>query len=64
MASYKPHNYAQTELLAVDLESQIQPGTLEFAIHHLVDSRVDTTIFDARYQNDDTGAPAYNPCKR
>lgn len=61
MANYKPFNYAQTELIAVNLEDQLQPGTLEFAIHHLIESRVDTTIFNARYKNDETGAPAYNP---
>lgn len=61
MANYRASNYDQTELIAVNLEDQLQPGTLEFAIHHLIESRVDTSIFDARYKNDNTGAPAYDP---
>jgi transposase len=37
------------------------PGTLEFAIHHLVETRLDTSIFDDRYNNDETGRWAYDP---
>jgi transposase len=37
------------------------PGTLEFAIHTLVDSRMDMSIFDDNYQNDETGRSAYDP---
>ena len=28
---------------------------------HLIDKAVDTSVFDQRFQNDATGAPAYNP---
>jgi transposase len=37
------------------------PGTLEFAIHTLVDRRMDLSVFDDNYQNDETGRSAYNP---
>jgi transposase len=36
-------------------------GTLEFAIHTLVETRIDTSIFEARYSNDETGRLAYDP---
>jgi len=61
MATYKAHNYSQMILLPISLEDQLLPGTLEWAIHKLVEHRVDTSIFDENYANDDTGAPAYPP---
>jgi transposase len=45
----------------VSLEEQLIPGTLEFAIHYLVESRMDTSIFDKRYNNDEAGCSAYDP---
>jgi hypothetical protein len=36
------------------------PGTLEFAIHTLVETRIDRSIFDNRYENDETGRFAYS----
>jgi transposase len=43
------------------LEDQLLPGTLEFAIHTLVETRLDTSGFEQRYRNDETGRTAYNP---
>ena len=37
------------------------PGTLEFAIHTLVQTRMDMSIFDDTYANDQTGRRAYDP---
>jgi transposase len=61
MAKYKPYNYAQSTMVAVNLSDQLMPGTLEYAIHHLIESRIDLSIFNERYKNDDTGSPAYDP---
>lgn len=61
MARYKEYNYNQMRLLAVSLQYQLMPGTLEFAIHELLDSRVDTFIFEEDYSNDITGRKAYDP---
>ena len=61
MAKYKRYNYSQSVLIPVALEEQLVPGTLEFAIHTLVDRRMDMSVFDANYQNDETGRSAYNP---
>jgi hypothetical protein len=55
MAKYKYYNYSQSALIPVSLEEQLMPGTLEFAIHTLVESRLDTSVFDSRYTNDETG---------
>jgi transposase len=43
------------------LEDQLMPGTLEFAIHTLVEKRLDMSIFEGKYRNDETGRAAYDP---
>jgi transposase len=40
---------------------QLLPGTFEPALHRLLKQAIDLTPFDARYRNDETGAPAYAP---
>jgi transposase len=61
MAKYQRNDSSQNLLIAVDLDKQLIPGTLEFAIHTLVEMRVDTSIFDVRYNNDEAGRSAYDP---
>ncbi len=61
MAKYKDYSYEQSKLLPVAFERQILPGTFEYTLNHLIDHDVDLSAFDGPYQNDDTGAPAYDP---
>jgi transposase len=61
MAKYKNYDYSQSLLIPVSLEGQLMPGTLEFAIHTLVGHRMDMSVFDRNYQNDETGRKAYDP---
>ena len=61
MARYKRYDYSQRVLLPVSLEDQLTPGTLEFAIHTLVETRMDLSVFDEKYCNDETGRLAYDP---
>ena len=61
MARYKTYDYRQRVLLPVSLEDQLMPGTLEFAIHTLVEKRLDMSIFEGKYRNDETGRAAYDP---
>jgi transposase len=61
MAKYKRYDYSQTVLLPVSLEEQLMPGTLEFALHTLVETRMDMSRFAERYCNDETGRSAYDP---
>jgi hypothetical protein len=60
MARYK-YIYTHPKFLAVDLARQLLPGTFEHAVHHLLDHAIDLASFDARFRNDDTGAPSYPP---
>ena len=61
MPRYKYYDYKQTSMIAVDLEKQIVPGTLEYAIHKLVEERVKIEVFERKLKNEDTGRPAYDP---
>ena len=61
MAKYKHYDYKQSLMIPVSLEEQLMPGTLEFAIHTLVENRMDMSVFDSNYQNDETGRSAYDP---
>ena len=60
MARYKVID-TNPKFLPVDLARQLLPGTFEHALNHLLDHAIDLSSFDARFRNDDTGAPAYPP---
>lgn len=61
MARYKAYDYAQTMMVAVSLDDQLEPGTLEHTIHYVVEKRLDLSGFDGDRCNDDTGRPGYDP---
>jgi transposase len=61
MARYKHYDYAQTKLLPISYERQIIAGTFEHTLGYLIDEKIDLSVFEARYNNDETGAPAYDP---
>jgi len=61
MPKFKPYDYSQNAMIVINYADQLQPGTFEHAIHHLIDSRLDLSIFYPAYQNDDGGRPAYDP---
>jgi transposase len=60
MARYKDVD-TQPRFLPIDLARQLQPGTFEHALSHLLDEELDLSGFDARFCNDATGASAYPP---
>jgi transposase len=61
MAKFKPLNENQLVMRPISLQDQLVPGTLEHTISELVDKHIDLSIFDARYNNDETGASAIHP---
>lgn len=61
MARYRPYDYKQQMMVPVSLEEQLVPGTLEYAIHHVIEERMDVSMFEARYHNDATGRSAIDP---
>ena len=61
MPKYIPYDYQQTAMVVINFEDQLQPGTFEHALHYLVDNKLDLTLFDPQYRNDNNGRPAYDP---
>ena len=61
MARFKDYNYDQSKLLPINFSEQILPGTFEHTLNYLVDNELDLSVFDSRYNNDETGCPAYDP---
>ncbi len=61
MAKYKPYNPAQGRFLPVFFNKQLQKGTFEYSVNYLIDHEINLSELDSRYQNDENGAPAYDP---
>ena len=61
MPRYKDYSYDQHKLLPIAFREQVLPGTFEYTLNYLIDHEVDLSVFEARYRNDETGAPAYDP---
>ena len=61
MARYKHYDYAQSKLIPVHFDRQVVPGTFEYTLSYLIEHECDLSGFEARYCNDETGAPAYAP---
>ncbi len=60
MARYKQID-TSPRFLGVDLEAQLLSGTFEHALNHLLEHEIHLGAFDARFNNDDTGATAFPP---
>jgi len=63
MARYK-HTEAkngQGLFLSVNLKEQLLPGTFEYMLNDLIGKRIDISMFDKNYKNDQTGAKAIPP---
>jgi len=61
MPRFKPTNPKQGFFLPVFFDKQIFPGTFEHTLSLLIDHELDLSIFNDRFQNDESGAPAYDP---
>ena len=61
MPRFKAYDYRQSLFIPLVLEDQLAAGTLEHAIHHLVEERLKESWFEELYRNDETGRPAYSP---
>jgi len=61
MARFKPYKYNQMVMVPILFQDQLEPGTLEYTINELVEHHIDLSVFEGRYQNDNTGARAIHP---
>ncbi|SFN04105.1 hypothetical protein [Dokdonella immobilis] len=48
-------------MIAVFYGRQLLPGIFEHALSYLIDNEIDLGRFAARFKNDETGAPPYDP---
>jgi transposase len=61
MAKFIPYDYNQNAMVVVNFQDQIQPGTFEYALHYLIEQKLDLSVFEPAYNNDEGGRPAYDP---
>ena len=61
MPRFKPYDYRQSLLVPLTLEEQLPAGSLEYALHHLIEERIEESWFEDLYANDEIGRPAYSP---
>lgn len=61
MPKFKAYSTSQGIFTPIHLSHQIQPGTFEYTLHHIIDNLPDLSELENRYNNDETGAPAYDP---
>lgn len=61
MPKYKPYSYGQSSMIVINYQDQLQAGTFEHALHHLIDQKMDLSVFYPCYHNDEGGRPAYDP---
>jgi len=61
MARYKHYNLNQSKMIPLVYADQIVEGSFEHALGEIVEEHLDLSGFDAKYDNDETGRPAYDP---
>ena len=60
MPNFKTPNYNQ-DMVVVNFEERIRPGTFEFVLPRLIEDKLDLSTFYDKYKNDTGGRSAYNP---
>jgi len=61
MPNFLPYDHNQSSMVVINFLDQVQPGTFEHAIHHLIEHRMDLSVFHPQYKNELTGRYAYDP---
>jgi transposase len=60
MARFKYTDNSQGMFLSINLSEQLLPGTFEWTLDYLI-NRMDLSLFEQNYHNDEMGAAAYSP---
>lgn len=61
MPKFMRYDYNQNTMVVINYQDQLLPGTFEHAIHYLIEKRLDLSVFNPVYKNDNNGRPAYDP---
>ena len=48
-------------MVVINYQDQLQPGTFEYAVHYLIEHKLDLSVFHPKYRNGATGRLAYDP---
>ena len=59
MARFKHYDYEQTKMIPLRFADQIQPGTFEYTLNHVVDNERDLRVFESRNERDTKHTPNY-----
>ncbi len=58
MARCSEYSREQTKLISIAPSTQKHFGTFQYTLNHLIDNEFDSPLFEQRYHDDETGAPA------
>lgn len=61
MPNFKPYNHDQSAMIVINFQDQLQSDTFEYTLHHLINDRLDLSVFYPSYNNDSGGRTAYGP---
>ncbi len=61
MPKFIPYDHNQSAMVVINYQDQLQPGSFEYAIHHLIENKLDLSVFYPSYKNENNGRPAYDP---
>lgn len=61
MPNFKPDNYDQDTMLVVNFLEQLHLDPFALTLHHLIDQKIDLSVFYEKYKNNGGGRSAYNP---
>ena len=45
MPKFIPYDHNQSALVVINYQDQLQPGSFEHAIHHLIENKLDISVF-------------------
>ena len=51
MPKFIPYDHNQNAIVVINFQDQIQSGTFEYALHYLVEEKLDLSVFDPEYRN-------------
>ena len=49
MPNFVPYDYNQSALVVINFEDQLQAGTFEHAVHHLIDHKLDISVIGTHH---------------
>lgn len=61
MPRYIQRDTKQLVMIPLDLEKQLEPGSLAFTINEIIEHKIDIRPLEEKYKNDKEGRPAWDP---